>query len=75
MPQYHVGHAALVASIERSTARHAGLQLAGNAYHGVGIPNCVHSGETAAERTVHALNQPRQHAESPAEPPASPGAG
>jgi oxygen-dependent protoporphyrinogen oxidase len=54
MPQYHVGHLNLVAQIEARTASLAGLELAGNAYRGVGVPQCIHSGETAAER-IHAL--------------------
>ncbi len=49
MPQYHVGHLELVSEIERRLAEHAGLALAGNAYHGVGIPDSIHSGERAAE--------------------------
>jgi protoporphyrinogen/coproporphyrinogen III oxidase len=53
MPQYHVGHCRLVAQIEAKAAEWSTLELAGNAYHGVGIPNCIHSGQTAAER-VHA---------------------
>lgn len=52
MPQYHVGHCELVARIERRVETLAGLALAGNAYHGVGIPNCIHSGELAAERVL-----------------------
>jgi oxygen-dependent protoporphyrinogen oxidase len=52
MPQYHVGHQALVAEIERAAAKHQHLYLSGNAYHGVGIPDCIHSGETAAEQIV-----------------------
>jgi oxygen-dependent protoporphyrinogen oxidase len=52
MPQYHIGHLALVARIEARLARWPGLELAGNAYHGVGIPQCVHSGEAAAERVA-----------------------
>jgi oxygen-dependent protoporphyrinogen oxidase len=52
MPQYHVGHLARVAQIEARAAALPGLELAGNAYHGVGIPQCVHSGEAAAERLV-----------------------
>jgi oxygen-dependent protoporphyrinogen oxidase len=55
MPQYHVGHLARVARIFERASRYAGLALAGNAYHGVGIPNCIHSGEQAAERL---LNKP-----------------
>ncbi|MBI3861123.1 MAG: protoporphyrinogen oxidase [Planctomycetia bacterium] len=49
MPQYHVGHIDLVASIERELAGITGLALAGSAYHGVGIPDAIHSGECAAE--------------------------
>jgi oxygen-dependent protoporphyrinogen oxidase len=48
MPQYHVGHLARVEAIERAVARHPGLRLAGGAYHGVGIADCVRSGEEAA---------------------------
>ena len=32
-----------------------GLALAGNAYHGVGMPHCIHSGERAAERIAAGL--------------------
>ena len=55
MPQYHVGHLDRVARIESLTAPHAGLALAGNAYRGVGLPDAIHSGESAAEATVAAL--------------------
>ena len=50
MPQYHVGHRERVAEIEARVADLPNLELAGNAFHGVGIPNCIHSGEQAAER-------------------------
>jgi oxygen-dependent protoporphyrinogen oxidase len=49
MPQYLVGHLDRVALIERLIARHPALALAGNAYHGVGIPQCIASAEAAAE--------------------------
>jgi len=52
MPQYHVGHNELVAAIEARTAKLTNLELAGNAYRGVGIPHCIHSGEQAAERLL-----------------------
>jgi protoporphyrinogen/coproporphyrinogen III oxidase len=52
MPQYHVGHKELAARIEARAAALPGLQLAGNAYHGVGLPDCIHGGETAAERVL-----------------------
>ena len=52
MPQYHIGHLALVERIESRVAQLPGLELAGNAYRGVGIPHCIQSGEQAAERVV-----------------------
>ncbi|HTM55497.1 MAG TPA: protoporphyrinogen oxidase [Pirellulales bacterium] len=54
MPQYHIGHLERVATIERAVSAWPGLALAGNAYRGVGIPHCVHSGNQAAEK-IHAL--------------------
>jgi protoporphyrinogen/coproporphyrinogen III oxidase len=52
MPQYHVGHKELVARIESRVAALPHLALAGNAYHGVGLPDCIHGGELAAERIL-----------------------
>jgi oxygen-dependent protoporphyrinogen oxidase len=54
MPQYHLGHVDRIKRIEHLVAALPGLQLAGNAYHGVGIPNCIHSGEQAAETVARA---------------------
>ncbi|HEX6960227.1 MAG TPA: protoporphyrinogen oxidase, partial [Lacipirellula sp.] len=55
MPQYHVGHLNRVQEIESRVAKHRGLQLAGNAYRGVGIPQCVLGGRMAAERLAEQL--------------------
>ena len=52
MPQYNIGHLERVGNIKRQIDRIDGLQLAGNAYQGVGIPQCVYSGERAAERLL-----------------------
>ncbi len=49
MPQYHVGHAGRVETIEHCAGALPGLHLAGAAYRGVGIADCVRSGEAAAE--------------------------
>ena len=57
MPQYHVGHQARIQRIEAQLAKFPGLALAGSAYHGVGISDCVRSGEEAAERLVHQIDQ------------------
>jgi hypothetical protein len=42
--------------IEARLANHPGLALAGNAYRGVGIPDCIHSGELAAGQVVHTFS-------------------
>ena len=54
MPQYRVGHLDRVESIERAIGRLPGLFLAGSGYRGVGISDCVRSGEAAAERLLGA---------------------
>ena len=55
MPQYHVGHLELIGKIEAKLANFPTLALAGNAYHGVGIADCVHSGEKAAQKLFENL--------------------
>ncbi len=55
MPQYHVGHRDRAARIRTLLASHPRLALAGNAYDGVGVPDCVQSGEAAADRIFSSL--------------------
>lgn len=55
MPQYHVGHCDRVAQVEQRLERFPTLALAGSAFHGVGVPGCIQSGEAAAHRVVSAL--------------------
>ena len=57
MPQYHVGHLDRVRRIEEHVAKHATMALAGNAYRGVGIPQCIASGQSAAERVAAGLSR------------------
>ena len=45
MPQYHVGHQERVARIEARLALLPGLKMAGSAFRGVGLPDCIHGGE------------------------------
>jgi oxygen-dependent protoporphyrinogen oxidase len=52
MAQYEVGHLERVARIEAAAAQLPGLALAGNAYHGIGVPDCVREGTQAAERLL-----------------------
>jgi oxygen-dependent protoporphyrinogen oxidase len=49
MPQYRVGHLDRMRRIDACLAELPGLALAGSAYRGVGIPDCIHGGEQAAE--------------------------
>jgi len=49
MPQYRVGHLARIDAIEHRARALPGLHLAGAAYRGVGIADCVRAGEAAAE--------------------------
>ncbi|HET8547752.1 MAG TPA: protoporphyrinogen oxidase [Bryobacteraceae bacterium] len=50
MAQYTVGHESRVQQIEAMLAQAPGLYLAGNAYYGIGIPDCVRMGKAAAEK-------------------------
>src|SRR5262249_4184964 len=50
MAQYTVGHQERVAEIEARLKGIPGLHLAGNAYHGIGIPDCIRLGKQIAER-------------------------
>ena len=49
-PQYNVGHSALIGKIDELTAAHPGLYLAGAAYRGSGIPDCIQSGVDTATK-------------------------
>jgi len=49
MAQYTVGHADRLARIESRLERLPGLHLAGNAYRGIGIPDCIRMGKQAAD--------------------------
>jgi protoporphyrinogen/coproporphyrinogen III oxidase len=55
MPQYHLGHLERVNRIRERIASLPGLALAGNAYSGIGIPDCVRSGEQSADDLVALL--------------------
>lgn len=51
-PQYNVGHLDWVEAVEKETAKHPGLFLAGAAYRGVGLPDCIHQGKETSEKIV-----------------------
>jgi len=50
MPQYLVGHLDRLSKIERILEEYPGLFLAGAAYRGIGLPDCIHEGAVATER-------------------------
>lgn len=56
MAQYHLGHVQRVARIESLVSRLPGLVLAGNAYRGVGVPDCIRSGNEAAQTVLDYLD-------------------
>jgi oxygen-dependent protoporphyrinogen oxidase len=53
--QYRVGHLPLIDQIDTSLQAFPTLQLAGNAYAGVGIPDCIHRSEQCADRLLSHL--------------------
>jgi oxygen-dependent protoporphyrinogen oxidase len=55
LPQYAVGHLDRVATILREVHRLPGLSVCGAAYHGVGIPACIASGQRAAAEVLVTL--------------------
>jgi oxygen-dependent protoporphyrinogen oxidase len=54
MAQYVVGHLERLQRIESRLKQWPGLALAGNAYRGIGVPDCVRSGEIAAQQVLAA---------------------
>jgi len=52
MAQYTVGHPQRLAEMQARVAAVPGLHLAGNAYTGIGIPDCIRMGKAAAEQVL-----------------------
>jgi len=52
MPQYEVRHSQRVDSILRQLENHPGLFVAGNAYSGIGISDCIRTGKAAAQQAL-----------------------
>ena len=57
MAQYEPGHIARVAAIEKRVSEIPGLALAGNGYHGIGVPDCIRSGMEAANTVAELTPQ------------------
>ena len=54
MAQYGVGHLDRLDRIEKLRQKLPGVALAGNAYRGIGVPDCVRSGRDAATQLIKA---------------------
>lgn len=57
MPQYNLGHPARLERINAALQKWPALALAGNGYRGIGIPDCIHSGEAAVSRVLEQAAQ------------------
>lgn len=51
-PQYDVGHLDRIAAIEQCTAELPGIFLAGSAFRGIGLPDCIHTARQTADRIL-----------------------
>ena len=63
MAQYPVGHAERVSVIEQRLNDLPGLYLAGNAYSGIGVSDCIRTGKSAAEKALEYLSSGKPKAE------------
>ncbi len=54
-PQYNIGHVSRINEIEKEAEKHPGLFLAGAAYKGVGIPDCIQQGWNTSEKMIRFL--------------------
>jgi oxygen-dependent protoporphyrinogen oxidase len=52
MPKYTVGHLTRIAQLDRTLSAHPGLHLIGCSYKGIGIGDCVHEAQVAAEKIL-----------------------
>ena len=52
MAQYAVGHQERMKRVKERVAALPGLRLAGNAYDGIGIPDCIRTGRNAAKELM-----------------------
>jgi oxygen-dependent protoporphyrinogen oxidase len=55
MPQYNLGHSEKLSLITQRLEKSPGLALAGSAYRGIGIPDCIHSAILAVEALLPQL--------------------
>ncbi len=58
--QYDVGHLERVRQMHALCAEFPGLYLTGSAYEGIGVPDCIHQGQQAAEKAIAFSNESLQ---------------
>jgi oxygen-dependent protoporphyrinogen oxidase len=73
MPQYTMGHLDRVAAIERWASETPGMGVAGGSYRGVGVPNCIESGEAAVSKVLGDAGVTLEEDTAPKGPPGRPG--
>ncbi|HTV82181.1 MAG TPA: protoporphyrinogen oxidase [Acidobacteriaceae bacterium] len=56
MAQYGVGHLERIQLVRDRIAELPGIALAGNAYRGIGVPDCIHTGQQAAESALRTVS-------------------
>lgn len=74
MPHYTVGHLDRIAAIDTALAALPNLAIAGGAYRGVGLPDCISHGRSAARRIAALVAGPAETT-SPVPAPSTAGAG
>ncbi|HUB20432.1 MAG TPA: protoporphyrinogen oxidase [Acidobacteriaceae bacterium] len=57
MAQYGVGHLERMQFVRETVAGLPGIGLAGNAYEGIGVPDCIRTGQQAAESVLASLTR------------------
>jgi len=57
MPQYLVGHLEKMAALEEALDKQPGIFLAGAAYRGLGLPDCIHQGIQTAAKVLRYLRR------------------
>jgi oxygen-dependent protoporphyrinogen oxidase len=60
MAQYGVGHLDRMQTVGDTVATIPGLALAGNAYEGIGVPDCIRTGQQAAESVLLSFQEQKE---------------
>jgi oxygen-dependent protoporphyrinogen oxidase len=68
MAQYAVGHQSRARRVAERVAALPGLKLAGNAYDGIGIPDCIRLGRQAAKELLASESADQQVSEAARQP-------